>query len=377
MHETPATDRCREPPPACAARAEAAAGSVLVLVLITLIPLLLLATVAGTLTATRNGRLLGEIQEYRALLAAESGLDEVLYRARNGTLTPGAPLTLAPVSGSTVTVESVDLRSDSADNDVDGDTDEPDEAMLEVTITGSHGRAVRRIVAYLAITNISVIPPLEAAVTAFADTKVTQSNTAAISGVDVTIAELPGNPADDVMGLAVVPPATPANVASLLSQSGSSTITGNGANPDVHAGTPFDLPALVAWVQANADVTLTGNVSGTLIGDASTGDYRIVYGTTDVVFQSGAGGAGILVVDGDLGVTDTFRWTGLVVVLGNYASSNDAKIIGALIQGPTGAQIDMTGAGSVRFSAEALELAGAGTGGGDATLLGWHEAARF
>lgn len=376
MHTT--RDRHSTEPPAAAGRPARETGSVLVLVLVTLIPLLLLATVAGTLTATRNGRLLAEIQDYRALLAAESGLDEVLYRARNGTLTPGATFTLTPVSGANVTVESVELGSDGNDNDVDGSTDEPDEAMLEVTITGTHGRAVRRIVAYLGGTPGSIIPPLEAAVTTFADTDVSQSNMATMNGVDVTIAELPGDPANNVMGLAVVPPATAANVVSLLSQSGSSSIVGTGTNPDVHAGTSFDLPALVAWVQANADVTLTGNVSGGFIGDAATSDYKVVYGTTNINFSGTSGGAGILVINGGLGVSGSFHWVGLVVVMGNFSGSGGAHITGAMIQGPGGANISMSGSDSVRFSTEALQMAGAGTGtGGVPTLIGWHETSRF
>ena len=64
-------------------------GALLVTVIVVMVPLLVLITGATTVMTGRNSMLLQSIQETKALLAAEAGIEEAAQRAHAGMLVDG------------------------------------------------------------------------------------------------------------------------------------------------------------------------------------------------------------------------------------------------------------------------------------------------
>ena len=86
-------------------------GSIMIAFLATILPLVLLVGTASVTMTSRNTRLMFDIAQEKAFMAAESGLDESLHRINNGTLTLGEELT-GEVGSVPYVVEIVNLRTD-------------------------------------------------------------------------------------------------------------------------------------------------------------------------------------------------------------------------------------------------------------------------
>ena len=139
----------------------------------------------------------------------------------------------------------------------------------------------------------------------------------------------------------------------------------------------LDLATLVAQAKNAASIVLTNSLYDAFdFGDASAGTAYITYREGDVKFTGNSRGAGLLVVTGNLEMVGTFRFDGIVVVLGDIDnSSGTAEIYGGLVQGPAATQLKFTGTSDVYFSTQALDIANTLTSRYVA-FNGWQELSR-
>ena len=156
---------------------------------------------------------------------------------------------------------------------------------------------------------------------------------------------------------------------STVNLNGNPIITGaGGTTPNIsHTNTVIDLPALVnnlkgsankQYSVASATQTSTttpgpGDGWGTLTPGATTSapsicsDHNIIYYQatgTGIHFSGGVSGCGILIVDGNLQLTGSFSWYGLVVATGSvsFTGGGDKNITGAVMAGGS-AESDLVG----------------------------------
>src|SRR5262245_54605978 len=153
-----------------ATRLRSDAGVAAVALVFVLVPLLCIVGAYMHTMTGRNQRLLLEVREEKAMLAAEAGIDYTLHQSRAGLLVagPGAAYDFAGTlaDGSQFKVSCVYLAGDGIDNDNDGDhrVDElPDEDVFRVITTGYTQNSMRRLAAYLGFA--SDLPSLAGAVT--------------------------------------------------------------------------------------------------------------------------------------------------------------------------------------------------------------------
>ena len=91
-----------------------------------------------------------------------------------------------------------------------------------------------------------------------------------------------------------------------------------------------------------------------------------------------------MVVTGSLQVADEFEFDGVVIVLGDVQMNDHVKVTGALIQGPSSNQTQLTSAGSsdvveIRYSSEVISTVSNLVSSSGATytkFTGWQEISR-
>jgi hypothetical protein len=351
-------------------------GFILIAMLAVVVPLALVVGAFTMSMSSRTDRLLGGMDQERALLAAESGLDEGVYRAEIGTLADRVPFSRQISGGMEFTVEPTWLEADGEDNDLDGNTDEADEDVFQLVITGRYRGTQRRIAAYLGPTPL--LPNLQAAMTLHSQSpSIRLSGTPLITGNNTNINGTAGNGAASVPGLSIVPPATTATLLGELSPLEQSKVQGPGGPPSLGVANPIPLDEIVAVVANSASLVLTNaSYTGLQFGNGDAGTAVIAYRDGDVKIGGNSRGAGILVVTGDLEVKGTFRFDGVIIVLGNILqSAGTATIYGAIVQGPAGGGIDLRGTFSLYFSEQAIALANS-IGGRYVSFNGWQEIVR-
>ena len=354
--------------------ATAADGVVLVVFISIMIPLLTLAAAATMLMTGRNSQLLRGVQEAKALLAAEAGMNETVYRIETGTLTPGVPVGRDLGSGRSYVAEAHLLSSDGLDNDADGVVDEIDESAFQIVVTGIYARAVKRLAGI--VREPTDVPGLAGGILCLGSPEIRATGNSTVSGRDTNLNGTPGDPTKDVFGIAIVAPGTLADLNAGFTGSGSSTVDGKTASPSLGASSDeINLAGLVASVRHHADTEIEPGTYSTPFGDWVSGDTRVAYCPGNLKLTAGGGGAGILVVAGDLKMTGSIRWDGLVVVLGDFEVVGGALVHGGVIQGPDGAAIKTAGTGTVRYSSAVInQLRGAFDPG--FVLEGWREISR-
>lgn len=350
-------------------------GFILVTILTLLIPVVL---VAAALTSTMSGRsdaLRSEIDEEIALLAAESGVDDAIFRGRIGTLADGVTYTRAIGLGQSFSVEPTYLKTDGLDNDGDGDIDEDDEDVFQVVVTGTYRNINRRIAAYLG--PVPLIPPLGSPLnTQDPNVIIDLKGTPLLDGNDYNIDGTPG-PGPAQPGLAIAPPGTVAHLLSEMSPSEESQVIGSAPAPSVDVAPAIDVTTLVAQMQNIANIVLTSPMyAGYDFGDASLGQANIAFRNGDVTFSGNSQGSGILVVTGDLSMKGNFRFDGVIIVLGKIVNSaGTAEVNGAILQGAGGGLIQTKGNFDLRYSSQAIALANA-ISGRYVSFNGWQELSR-
>ena len=355
------------------ASSRAQRGSVLVTVLVVLVPLLLVIGSTITLFTSRNGKLLNDIQQEKALLAASAGVELACQSAQAGTMISGKSVATDLGKGLACTYVATYLGNDTVDNDSDGLTDEADERAFEVISNGTNGRVHRRVSAILLENGL--LPPFAAAILTLGLPKITTSGSSRISGLDTMISGLPAPLPANVQGIATEPPNTGAQLAAKYTGGGTSVVNGLTPTPSIGAiASPYNLPGLAAVVRNRATQVLTPGVTYKNLGSALTNDWRLSYCPGDLSIQ-GTTGAGVLLVTGNLTITGGLRFDGLIIVMGELTLAGGPVINGAMIQGRNGGRIKATGGAIVRYSTEALNKIKALLPP-DYTIDSWREIAR-
>ncbi len=347
-------------------------GFVLLALMVVLIPLLLVVGAFSTAATGKSSELRGELDRERALLAAESGVDDAIYRGQTGMLANGVGWQRDLGSGASFQVLPTHLKVDGLDNDADTLIDEPDEDVFQVVASGSYRGVTRRLAAYLG--PVPLLPPITAAVQVQNPSLgITLAGAVEITGNNTNIngTAAPG----PVPGMQIASPGTIANLAGELSPAEQSKVTGSGPAPSLAAGPGIELTSIVASVQNTANVILTANhYASANFGSGAAGVANIIYRGGDVAFSGNTTAAGIMVVTGDLHLSGTFRFDGVLIVLGNVAGTGTMDVFGALIQGPGASSFALHGNATIRYSTEAIALANS-VGGTYVSFNGWQEIA--
>lgn len=355
-------------------------GFTLVAFMAILLPLIGLAGAAMLAMGTRSNRLGEEIRLEKALLAAEAGVDEARFLAAKNLLTSGASFSRTLPGGATFTVQATHLLSDSLDNDGDALTDESDEDVFELIVTGEFGMARRRFAAYL---SPDPMLPVDAAVTLHApapDVDIDFDGSGFITGIDTNMDGSPG-PRPAVPGLAIQTPGTVADLTSNYTVDDDSRITGAGGTPSHGVSTStLDLSQVVADVQSNATIVLGDSHMDTNWGSPPSGPFHVFYRDGDIHLHGTIVGAGIMVVTGNVDIDDDFTFDGVMIVLGDIDADDDIDINGALIQGPLGDDFHYDDSTlELAYSSEAIQAAAVALGVSSnryVMVSGWQEIAR-
>ena len=353
-------------------------GFVVVVLLTLLIPMLL---VVGAFSVTMNSRtqeLVVEMDEERALMAAEAGVDHFIYQAQTQPLTTGQ--TSKKVLSNDLWFESVAtyLKTDDEDNDNDGKKDaaDEDEDVYQIIVTGHSRNTTRRLAAYLGPT--ATLAALSTTPMAIQNPSVTLDlrGTSLVSGEDM---DMDGNLTGNVVaGMSIAPPGTVLDLDAELTGSERNQVIGAGwslGNPSLaQATSAVDLDTLVPQLQNAAGAVLTSSQYTAFdFGNGQKGLSQITYREGDVKFAGKTQGAGILVVTGDLELKGNFRFDGLIIVLGTLNNSGGtADVFGSIIVGPSGGLVQMKGTMNVHYSADAMKLANSGAAQYVA-FNGWQE----
>lgn len=289
--------------------------------------------------AQDQGRYLGA--SHMAQDAAESGVHELvaLLGSPAGRTVRAAGVLEGVLRGEGARAQRFAIRmspagGDAADNDLDGKVDEEDEAdMLEVESAGRADHVTRTVrVTLLA----RYAAPAIGSATYLADYLAglyLNGNAFLISGNDVTSGGVATG--ELVPGIGVA--GDPSEIREQIERQEEGNVVGLGGSPSVHEVPPLDLRELIDSGARAADVVLRpegvqkpreGESWGTLEAP------KILYGAGSIHISGGAGGAGVLIVDGDLTISGEFQWLGVVIVRGQLEFSGGGggkMVVGAVV----------------------------------------------
>ncbi len=341
-------------------------GVVLYILLASIIPLVLLTGAAAMTMTGRNNRMMDEIVYEKALLAAESGIDEAVYLGATGSLLSGGNFERDLGNGYYCFIEPTYLKTDSKDNDGDTLVDEADENLFQIVVTGSYRGVKRRLVAYMGPTPGLEMPEGSMVVTA-TPKKIEVEKNSMVSGLDVTPGDvtpifgkkhktkgkgalvdtsIPGIVGAGTTTLSDLQYATEIKSGSQINGDGSVTW---GASTDIASGKEtnggtaslavapmgYDLNQFIDAIRSTAGTVVTQKeVKTPAWGDATTGDYRTIFRNGKLKLEAGGRGAGILVVTGELKIEGGFRFDGVIIALGEVEFEHGAVLNGSLIVGP-------------------------------------------
>lgn len=347
-------------------RDEREGGFVLAVLLTALIPIVAMAAAASIALGGRSSRLSESIKQERALLAAESGIDEAVYASQLGVLTSGVPIERNLGGGMSVRIDPVYFGNDGVDNDGDGDIDatDPDEEVFQIIATGKYRSAKRRIAAYLG--PAFDIPPAESATASQVAADAFRLNDVSrIDGTNTNLNMTLGDPAKSKHGLTIVSPNTVSEMIDELTSSEELRIDGLGGAPSIKVATEsVDLNALETAIASEHDTKLVGSYWGFNFPGA------VYYGDGRIDLRTSTRGSGVLCVKGDLYMKESARWDGTVIVTGSLDLADMAQIYGTILVG--GASVTLNQNARIVYSQEAEQLAGSVTSV-FGTLNGWQE----
>lgn len=263
--------------------------------------------------------------------------------------------------------------------DHDNDATTPDQAnlingapIIVITASGAQGSA-NRTVQVEAVQQLGVT--FDSAVY-FEDSDIKFNGTQfLVSGQDwdpITGSPIAGNP--EVPGISSIEDAS--DIAEQLTNNQLNNVEGEGGDPSVaDASLDLDMDALSAKYGAEADIVLPGGLYSTMSDWGDWDDYKVVHITGTAELAGNTGGAGVLLVDGDLSILGQFQWYGVVIVMGDFLTSGGGQ--GIHIYGSTlvkgGGDLGRTtigGNANLLYSSAALaKLATMGT----YTVYNWRE----
>jgi hypothetical protein len=342
----------------------------------TAIPALLISLcICGALSAgvlmtntARTREAISDLAEERALHLAEAGADwgVAQIRIRDGVVPTFTTVGNAAKAG-TFTVTYVQGNANGRDDDGNGVVDNAEEADFAAVRSTGAAQRMRRTVEVL-MRRAIVVPTFTAAVQLNVEAPVIDlsGNAFMIDGRDHNLDGTYNASGTERYGISA--PVTDASViTSQISSMHEDQVLGTGADPSAGAVPAIDLNTLVEQAKAAADIILEpGTHSSLTLGAPSAGNTVVVYAGGDVTFSGGVGGAGILVVDGDLRIGGSFLWTGIVIVRGRATMVGGGglkRIVGALVVGEeatattSSTSVDITGTVDLLYSAAAIQLA--------------------
>ncbi|HLQ36164.1 MAG TPA: hypothetical protein VK348_00080, partial [Planctomycetota bacterium] len=291
-------------------------GFVLVVLLIVMMPTMLLLGAFTSAMVQRTHELSGLLEEERALLAAESGVDDAIYKGLTGVLTHTATYHLDLGSGMSCDVEPTNLQHDGKDNDGDHLIDEADENVYQVVVTGHYRNAARKLAAYLG--PVPLLPAINSAVVVSKPgVNIGLAGSSQVSGRDL---KLNGAFSGSLSpGLATTPPGTVAGLDGQLTGSERDHVVGAGGTPSLALAPAIDWATMVPQLQNAAGTVLAANSYSNLhVGSTSPWTGAIAYRNGDLRINGNSTGVGILLVNGNLEVLGNLTWYGVVIVLGNF-----------------------------------------------------------
>ncbi len=180
-----------------------------------------------------------------------------------------------------------------------------------------------------------------------------------ISGVDTNIDGTPG-PAPDLPGITVVSSADSVTLAAEIGAN-SEWVQGSSAIEVDTSVAAVDLNELFDYYQTVADMSLTGGSFSDVIWGTQA-DPVIVYIDGDVHLKGNSVGYGILAISGNLRMSESPTWYGLVIVHGDSVGAQDtrientSKIIGAIISDSPDNNLRITDSVVIQYSSEALDM---------------------
>ena len=185
------------------------------------------------------------------------------------------------------------------------------------------------------------------------------SDSIRISGVDTNIDGTPG-PAPALPGITV---GSSADSVALATEIGANTEWVQGSSSiDVDTTTAaVDLNELFSYYETIADMSLTGG-SFSDVNWGTQADPVIVYIDGDVHLTGNSVGYGILAISGNLRMSASPTWYGLVIVHGDSVGSqdtrieNNSKIIGSIISDSPDNNLRITDSVIIKYSSEALDM---------------------
>jgi hypothetical protein len=339
-------------------------GSVLIALIAAVLPLALLVVASGTTMTARNKGLQYDIMQTKALLAAEAGIDEAIFRAANGNLKHLESFSRVLPSGQAFTVEPTHLQSDSQDNDGDSLVDEADENVFELIVTGTFGNAKRRLAAYLG--PVGNLPKIDGAVTitkqdAEIDIAKADGYDPLLTGKDTNMDGTLAGP--EKAGLAIESPGTVTDLLSELNSSEESKVQGLGGIPSLTQSTNgYDFKAIADQARNSANIVPKGRKHKNVDwGNAEEGKFNIVFRQGNLEVKGGRG-AGILVATGEIELEDGFRWDGLIICthgqeleLESDNGKGKVEVYGAMVVGPKCRELEMEGNVAVYYSQQVLD----------------------
>ncbi|HEX5135952.1 MAG TPA: hypothetical protein VFY93_03190 [Planctomycetota bacterium] len=211
--------------------------------------------------------------------------------------------------------------NDECDNDLDGLIDEEDEKdIYEVTSTGHADRIAKTVrVTLLARYRAPTMPAATYIADPTADLNLA-GNAFLISGQDV---DLKGAKTGELVpGIGVAGDA--GAILSQLRKQQDDNVVGTGGERSVYTVDTIDFNQLIEDAVRSANVRLE---SGKVEKPAEAGDWgtletpAILFGSGDIKISGGGGGAGVIVVDGNLTIGGSFEWHGLLIARGEIIFS--------------------------------------------------------
>jgi hypothetical protein len=341
-------------------------GSVLLALVAAVLPLAVMVVASTTTMATRNKGLQYDIMQTKALLAAEAGIDEAIFRAANGNLHHGVAFSRTLPSGQSFTVEPTHLQSDGKDNDGDSLIDESDENVFELIVTGTYRNAKRRLAAYLG--PVGNLPKTDAAITVTdddvdIDLDKEDGHDPLLTGKDTNMdGTLAGG---EKAGLAIESPGTLADLLGELNSYEKTRVQGLGSTPTTPSllvvSNGYDFDAIEDQARNSANIVLKKHsYKNVNWGNAETGSFNIIYRKGSLEVRGGRG-AGLLVVSGKIELEDGFRWDGLIISTdGNKlqlkSDDHDGKVevYGAILVSPKCRDLEMEGDVAVYYSSQVI-----------------------
>lgn len=319
--------------------------------------------------------------------AAESGIHAVVARLsgmeRGALLASGRVEETLRGTGEAAARYAVSLQpggNDLADNDGDGETDEPDEAdIVEVVSTGSYDGAWRTV--YVTLLARYRSPGVGAAIyvsNPAADLDL-DGKSLLISGRDVDLKQAETGALVPGVGVNGDPSLLRNQVRSLEG----ARVVGEGPSPSVLEVPPLDLQALIEEGARSANVVLEAGEVNKVPGPGAWGTLEhpaVLYSSGSVKISGGSSGAGVLLVNGDLEITGEFEWWGLVIVQGRVVMKGGGggkRVVGALVveddvaNGLDQPGVRAAGTVDILFSREAVRTIGRVLS--RYTILNWRE----